>query len=282
MNPMNQWRKNKVKFAAIGLVCTGCLCFSALGSEGPTSNVWLSVTQVPSEARVSVTVPLAYGFVVKGSVDSGDTVPVSVENGNLYVPNVKVHVSVPSGSGVDAEYGLQTVSENAIPLRNYSTDVREEDLEEENPPREGLPVEVKPFIAGFDKDGGKEHYWKPVGDDPTWVSPDPVTNFKEYQMQIDGVAFSVPGQVTISYEDSSTEVKDVFWYDGKIALDAPEDVMTNGFTAAGTANVPSETYIDVSVKVGGIQNEYRQVEESLKVGAIFWQIIPGELPPAGP
>ena len=282
MNPMKPWRNNKIKLTAIGLVCTGCLCFSALASEGPTSNVWISVTQVPSEARVSVTVPLAYGFVVKGSVDPGDTVPVKVEDGNLYVPNVKVHVSVPSGGSGPAEYGLQTISESAIPIRNYSTDVREEHLEDENPPREGLPVEVKPFIAGFDEDGGTAHYWKAVGYDPTWNGTDPTTNFKEYQMQIDGVAFSEPGQVTISYEDASTEVKDVFWYNGKIALDAPEDVLTNGYTAAGTANIPSETYIDVNVKVGGKQNEYNQVEESLKVGAIFWQVIPGELPPATP
>ncbi len=96
-------------------------------------------------------------------------------------------------------------------------------------------------------------------------------------MLIDHVAFSDPGQVTISYEDSSTELKNVFWYADKIALNAPEDVMTNGYTAAGTANVPSETYINVGVKIGGMQSEYKQTEESLKVGAIFWQVIPGEL-----
>jgi hypothetical protein len=282
MNPMRRWKKYKVILATVGFVCTGCLCFSALASEGPTSNVWLSVTQIPSEARVSVTVPLAYGFVVRGSVDSSDTYPVSAENGNLILPNAKVHVSVPSDSGTTSEFELQTISEHTIPILNYSTDVREEHLEEENPPREGLPVELKPFIAGYDSDEGKTHYWKTVGYDPTWDGASSQTNFKEYQMLIDNVAFSDPGQVTISYEDSSTELKDVFWYADKIALNAPEDVLTHGYTAAGTAHIPSETFVTVGVKVGGMQSEYKQVEESLKVGAIFWQVIPGELPEVTP
>ncbi|WP_313257068.1 hypothetical protein [Lacrimispora sp.] len=284
MNPMRRWKKYKVILATVGFVCTGCLCFSALASEGPTSNVWLSVTQIPSEARVSVTVPLAYGFVVRGSVDSSDTYPVSAENGNLILPNAKVHVSVPSdsGTGITAEFELQTISEHTIPILNYSTDVREEHLEEENPPREGLPVELKPFIAGYDSDEGKTHYWKTVGYDPTWDGASSQTNFKEYQMLIDNVAFSDPGQVTISYEDSSTELKDVFWYADKIALNAPEDVLTHGYTAAGTAHIPSETFVTVGVKVGGMQSEYKQVEESLKVRAIFWQVIPGELPEVTP
>ncbi len=284
MSPMRRWKKYKVRLAAVLLICMGSLRFSALASEGPASNVWLSVTQIPSEARVAVTVPLAYGFVVRGSVDSNDTNPVSVEDGNLIVPNVKVHVSVPSdsGSGTKAEFELQTITEHAIPIRNYSTDVREEHMEEENPPREGLPVVLKPFIAGYDSDEGKTHYWKVVEDDPTWDRISSPTRFKEYQMLMDHVAFSDPGEVTISYEDGNTALKSVLWYDSTIALNAPEDVQTHGYTAAGTALIPSEKYVTVDVKVGGRQDEYSQVEESLKVGAVFWQVIPGELPEATP
>ncbi|MSS10657.1 hypothetical protein FYJ38_18705 [Clostridium sp. WB02_MRS01] len=284
MSPMRRWKKYKVRLMAVGLICTGCLSFSALASEGPASNVWLSVTQIPSEARVSVTLPLAYGFVVRGSVDSNDTNPVSVEGGNLIVPNVKVHVSIPSdpGSGTKAEFELQTISEHAIPIRNYSTDVREEHMEEEYPPREGLPIELKPFIAGYDSDEGKTHYWKVVKDDPTWNGTSSQTRFKEYQMLIDDFAFSDPGEVTISYEDGNMELKSVLWCDGTITLNAPEDVQAHGYTAAGTALIPSEKYVTVDVKVGGRQDEYSQVEESLKVGAIFWQVIPGELPEVTP
>ncbi len=284
MKRLGQWIKCKVRLTAVGIVCTSCLYFSASASEGPASNVWLSITQIPSEARVSVTVPLVYGFVVKGSVDSNDVYPVSAENGNLIMPNVKVSVSAPSGSGggTTASFELQTISEQTIPLLNYSTDVREEHLEEENPPREGLPVELKPFIAGSNSDQGKMHYWKAVGYDPTWDGVSAQTNFKEYQMLINHVAFSEPGQMAIRKENGSIELKDVFWYADKIALNAPEEVLVNGYTAAGTAHIPSETYVTAGVKVGGMQNEYKQVEESLKVGAIFWQVIPGELPEVTP
>lgn len=282
MNPMKRWKKNKVRLTAIGFICVVSLCFSALADEGPASNVWLSVIQLPSEARISVTVPLAYGFVVRGSVEDSDRFPVSVEHGNLILPNAKVHVSVPSGPGITAEYELQTISEQAIPIRNYSTDVRKEHIEEENPPREGLPVELKPFIAGYGSDNGRTHYWEAVGDDPTWDGVSEQTNFKKYQMLLNDVPFSIPEQMTISYEDGSPELKEVFWYAGTIPLNAPEDVMAHGYTAAGTALIPSETYVTASVKVGGSQNEYKQVEESLKVGAVFWQVIPGELPEVTP
>lgn len=282
MNPMKRWKKNKVRLTAIGFICVVSLCFSALADEGPASNVWLSVIQLPSETRISVTVPLAYGFVVRGSVEDSDTFPVSVEHGNLILPNAKVHVSVPSGPGTKAEYELQTISEQAILIRNYSTDVRKEHIEEENPPREGLPVELKPFIVGIEKDSEKTHHWKVVGNDPTWHEGATPTHFKEYQMLMNNIPFSEPGKVTIIDEDEKTESKDVLWYKETITLKAPEDVQTLGYTAAGTALIPSETYVTAGVNVGGSQNEYKQVEESLKVGAIFWQVIPGELPEVAP
>jgi len=282
MNPMRRWKKFKVRLTAVGFICAVCLCFSASAGEDPASNVWLSVTQLPSEARVSVTVPLAYGFVVRGSVDDSDRVPVSVENENLILPNVKVHVSVPSGPGVTAEYELQMTSGQAVPIRNYSTDIREEHMEDANPPREGLPVELKPFIAGYGSDSGRTHYWEAVGYDPTWDGISEQTNFKRYQMLLNDNPFSISGQMKISDEDGNPELKDVFWYAGTIPLNAPEDVMAHGYTAAGTALIPSETYVTAGVKVGGSQNEYKQVEESLKVGAIIWQVIPGELPEVTP
>ena len=38
--------------------------------------------------------------------------------------------------------------------------------------------------------------------------------------------------------------------------------------------MPSETEIAYDVQVGGTQNQYKQVEQSVKVGEIIWEITP--------
>ena len=249
-----------MKGMAAVLICTGVLCVSAFaeGASGPTSNVWLDVIPVPTAARISVTVPLSYGFAVIGSAEESAGIPVSTINGNILLP--------------------KTVSQSSVLIRNYSTDVRDEYADEELPPREGLPVEVKPYMVAFQDSSGPTHHWQPASADPTWdgtagTEDAAKLNFKKFQMLLDNLAFSVAGQKSI---DST--VKDVFWLEDFIALDAPPNVADYGYTSAGTAQVPSEKYISVQVRVGGIQNQYKQVEESVKVGAIYWEVIPGELP----
>lgn len=273
-----------MKGIATVLICTGVLCFSVLAEEesGPASNVWLDVIQVPTEARISVSVPLSYGFAVIGSIESNAGIPVSTANGNLLLPNVRVVVTTPStslpGAAGGAEYEIQTFSEPSVPIRNYSTDVRDEYADEELPPREGLPVEVKPYMIGVQDSLNPVHHWQPSSTDPTWdgaagTEETAKYNFKKFQMLLDNLAFSVDGQKNID-----GTLRNVIWLEDTIALDAPPDVPDYGYTSAGTAQVPSEKYISVQVKVGGMQNQYKQVEESLKVGAIYWDIIPGELP----
>lgn len=293
------------------LVGTGILCFSvpaeaiSVGTgndvgttpaetveSGPASNVWLDVIQVPTQARISVTVPLSYGFAVIGSVEDTAVNPVSVENGNLLLPNIRVVVKTPSGVASNAVYEIQTVSESSIPIRNYSTDVRDENADEEIPPREGLPVAVQPYMIALPVDDNlipiPIHHWQPSLTDPTWKAPETAdeakVNFKKFQMVLDGLAFSEPEQKSISTILSNgtvtNKVWNVIWLENKstIALDAPPSVPDYGYTSAGTARIPSEKHISVQVRVGGIQNQYTQVEESLKVGAIYWEVIPGALP----
>ena len=279
MNDRKQWRQWKTKAVMKGivivLICTGFLCFSVLAEEesGPTSNVWLDVIQMPTQAQISVTVPLSYGFAVIGSVNSNDKNPVSKENGNLLLPNVRVVVTTPSGtSGVNAEYAIQTVSGSSIPIRNYSTDVREEYAEEAFLPREGLPVEVRPYMTWDDRYSALVHHWEPSLTDPTWdgvsAEKDAKVNFKKFQMLLNDLPFSKKGQQNVIW------LKD----ESAIALDAPPHVLDYGCTPAGTARIPSEQYISVQVRVGGMQNQYKQAEQSLKVGTIYWDVIPGELP----
>ena len=273
-------KKNSRKIkagAAAFLLCTGCLCFSAL-ADSPYSNVWLDVVEIPSEARISVTVPLSYGFVVVGSVKDGNTGAVSVENENLMLSNVKVVVATPSDAlpgeeEGELEFSIETITESAIPAKNYSTDVREEYMGDDNPPREGLPVSLEPYILAVESGtipglGTFQHHWKPLATEPEAVEAD----FKRFRMELDGHPFSIEREMII---DGKKER--VIGMDGAIELAAPPDVLTNGHTAAGTAIEPSDTYIPVDIKVGGVQNQYKQIEASLKVGEIRWNIIPGEL-----
>ena len=67
--------------------------------------------------------------------------------------------------------------------------------------------------------------------------------------------------------------KDVYRLNGKLRLSAP-DVATYGLTEGGTAKVAADTEFTMDVQVGGIQSQYRQVEESVKVGEIIWEITP--------
>jgi len=286
MNARRQWTtKDIMKGIVTVLICTGVLCFSILAEEesGPTSNVWLDVIQVPTQARISVTVPLSYGFAVIGSVESSAENPVSVADGNLLLPNVRVVVTEPSGTlpgaAGSAEYAIQTVSEASIPIRNYSTDVRDGDEDKEPLPREGLPVEARPYMVSVPDSTYGPHHWQPSKTDPTWDGMSTETNFKKFQMILDGLAFSVEGQ---KYIEDFNAIKDVLLLNGTFALAAPPDVPLYGYTSAGTAQVPSQKYLSVDVKVGGRQNQYKQVEESVKVGAIYWDIIPGELPAVVP
>lgn len=248
------------------------LCFSSSASSadsvGPTTNVWIDVVELSTEARVSVTVPLSYGFAVLGTTETSGTIAdeaISVLNGNLYLPNVRVDVITPSAAGTAPEYQLSYVG-TVMPISNYSTDVRLENLDQTDPEREGLPVELRPYIVDSGETG---HFWQISSSQPTNHGED----FKKYRMVLDGKAFSE--ESTRNIDGSLTPVVVI---SDNIALPAPPDVPANGHTAAGTAQVPSQTYVPVDVQIGGRRGQYHQVEESINVARIIWEIIPGELP----
>lgn len=268
-------KQARKRWAGIGvcLSCTGFLCISSLAG-GPSSHVWLGVVETSSEARISVTVPFSFGFAVIGSLEAGASGAVSVEAGNLLLSNVRVKVNVPSAPGTDPSYSIETVSGPAVPISNYSTDVREEDINQDNPPRHGLPVSLRPYleevknvtIAGQ----AITHNWIPIKEEPTTNPAD----FKKYRMELNTYTFSVEGKEL----NKDGILSDILRLSESINLDAPPDVPANGYTAAGTAIVPSEKQVDVNIKVGGIQSQYKQVEQSCKVGEIHWKVVPGELP----
>lgn len=274
----------KMMGAAAVFLCSGCLAISAMADnpkasapyeEGPVSNLWMSVVELPSQARVSVTVPVSYGFAVVGSVDSSANGAVKSSDGTVLLSNVRVQVTKPSsGNGLaDGEYTITTVGLPQVPLRNYSTDERGEAADGSNPVREGIPVEIKPYVTETPETliGSvvKLHHWKPIETDPTGDT----ALFKRYRMGLDGKWFDTPGKIT-----AGNKVLDAYFLGGKLSLEAPPDVPVNGWNAGGTAKVPYVGYFDVDVQVGGVQNQYNQVEQSVKVGQIGWEIIPGKLP----
>lgn len=258
-------RKN-IMAATVVFLCTGSLWSSAF-ADGPSTNVWLDVIQTPTQARISVTVPLAYGFAVVGSVNPADSGPVSVDQGNLLQANVRAEVITPSGGTGDVEYEVKVEGQAALTIKNYSTDMRDG---EENGVREGLPIEIEPYLVPVSENAsGAKHHWKSSATLPT----DAETDFKKFRMSLNGQAFAVPGTL-----GSGSSQQDILWLENKIDLEGPPDVPANGYTAAGTANIPYTLYLPVSIAVGGKQNQYYQVEESSKVSKIYWKVTPGILP----
>lgn len=241
--------------ASIGLCTTG-----AAMAGGPSTNVWIDVIKRPAQNRICVTVPMTYGFVVVGSPEADNTRPISLENGNLLLPNIKVDVDETSGTEGDRNYFLTFTGAEKLPIKNYSTIENVDDVGNVLN-RTGLAVKLQ---ASMDAKEGEQLI--PPSDRGYWTLSDtkPGTEeaeFKKYQMSLDGKAFSV--------KDG-----DIYRMDGEIPLAAPPEVEKNGWTAAGTANIPSEYFADVDVAVGGVQGHYNKVEESMKIGTIHWTIKP--------
>lgn len=261
------WKKAAIAVcltAAAGLGWTKMVM--AEGTEGPSTNVWIDVIKRPTQDRICVTVPMAYGFVVVGSQDFDNNTPISVEEGTLLLPNVRVEMDETSGEEGRREYSLTVTGARELPVRNYSTTILEEN--EEEGIRTGLAVTLGASMDARDETGimppKNRGYWTLTDTEPGTGTED----FKKYQMSLDGHALSI----LESEGDDPSEAS--YRMDGEISLKAPPDVEQNGWTAAGTANIPSEHWMNTDVKVGGVQGHYSQVEESLKVGTIRWTVEP--------
>lgn len=257
-------KKYRNKAAVFGLAVAAGFCFTqtvrAEGTKepaGPATTVWLDVVKKPKQDRICVTVPMAYGFVVVGSQDTEDMTPITVENGTLLLPDVRVEKK--TGENGQEEYSLSLTSPKELLTRNYSTTVLEEN--EDTGIRTGLGVKLGAYMEEEDDRGN----WTLTEETPEPSAED----FKKYQMVLDDKAFS-------KKESGSGFEKDRFYMDGEISLDAPPDLEKHGWTAAGTANVPSEYRVNVDVRVGGVKGNYNQTEESAKVGMIHWTVMPDQ------
>lgn len=243
--------KTVLGLALAGLVAGTALTPGALAAqaEGPGTDVWMSVVPRPSDTRISVTIPTAIGFVVVGSTES--TGAITVENGNLLLPNVKVE-----GDGT-GDNKVTVTGESTLRMENYSTDVPEEQLNKPEGERKriGLAVNVDATIKHQ-----TDSAWTPIATEPGQAEGDA----KKYQVSV-GVSQTLG-------VFNKTE-------DGALRLDKPftlpkPPVGESGWTTAGVSLVPSRTQLLLDIKVGGTQNMYTTTENSAKVAQIVWEITP--------
>lgn len=224
------------------------------------TEVWAGIVidEANMDAKIKVEVPTLFAFVVKGTTDAANT--AGIADGDLYLPNVKVHVTTPSlPGGGDAVYELQTVSEvteeGKLPFTNYSTYV-------DNGDRTGLPVKINGNIKN-EGDIASRNFWTHTASGGT---TDVETDFKHYNVSIDGHNFdtlAANGGLQMADADA-------------ITLAAPD--VNLGGTGANIdavtkyASIGETIYATFDVSVGGQKGQYKQVEESAKVGTIVWTV----------
>lgn len=256
---------------ALATALAGTFTVAASGAEAapaPGTDVWLSVVPRPTQERVSVTLPTVIAFVVNGTADKANADAVSVQGGSLLLPNVKVE----GAEGGDGSYRLVTTGEPTLVARNYSTNVPEENLDDENPPRYGIQVQLGATVMTAQDEGGAtvppagRANWTLTGTAPTTDQAD----FKKFRLSLDGHAFS-------KRIDGNT-----YEMDGEITLGAAP-AHEFGWTAGGVSNKPFEQELALNVEVGGTRGMYSTAENSAKAAQIIWTVraLPLEYPLPG-
>lgn len=261
-------RNGKSAGIAIGITAT-VMCFCTVGIyamadtraggtdvDGPSSNLWLSVVDISAAPRISVTVPMAYSFMVSGSTEDADSRPVTIDNGSVQLGKTVVW------DEENAVYDIVTEDSRAdrVEFKNYSTEV--EMLDAGNTVRKGAYVSVQGHLMAEKSSAltGTDTWWKPVAEDPTGDSE----KFKCYRLGI-GDWFDQSDPVSIGGSDN-----DALTTKERLTL-APPDA-SGGFDVGGTAKNPQSTYFNISLQVGGVRNNYNVPEESAKAGRIIWNV----------
>lgn len=262
----------KMKFvsivAAMAMTATmGASAFATATSEDPNGNiggavptengteVWAGVAVDNPDMRIKVTVPTLFAFVVNGTVDTAKkTDAITVENGGLLLPNVKVENvtgGTPTG-GTGATYDLTTTGSGSLTFENYSTyyDSTATDYK-------GLEVDLNGTLKA---EVGAT--WKPV-------AADPAAKY-EYRVSLNGASFDTARDGGYGLADA-------------ITLTAPSEV-ENGKNIDTTTKLAKTPYVEEAefgVEVGGTRGDYSTAENSAKVGTIVWKVSTQQTVPAG-
>ena len=217
------------------------------------TDVYAGIVLNDPDAKIRVEVPTLFAFVVSGTVDA-DTNKVSSADGTILLPNVKVKVDDPTVN--NGTYSIQTEQNAKLRFTKYCT-AKKSDTE-----RMGIPVQISGYV---NEEGtlAERNNWQHVGA----VAEGDTASFKQYNVSIDGIPFDTPHGA------------DGFGMGTGITLAAPDlgtqkadNTYPNMDETTKLALVGSEHPAKFDVMVGGQRGQYKQVEESAKVGTIVWTI----------
>ena len=254
-------RKNTAK-KVLGTLTAAAICMSmTIPAMAATTNSGGDIVTVPdgtdvyagvvvddetnADARIRVTVPTVFAFVVNGTTAAGsnkDSV-LSSTDGTILLPNVKVNVLDPTSSNSDYEIAVEQNS--TMTFTNYST------KEKTGGGREGIPVNLTGSIEnkGSDKD---RNYWKHSAN---------AQGFKEFTLSLESQKFNkAAGANTLEMANA-------------VVLDAPDvSDAANVDTTTKLAKTGAAKDLAFDVQVGGKRGQYHQIEQSAKVGTIVWTV----------
>lgn len=253
-------RKNTAK-KVLGTLTAAALCMSmTIPAMAATTNSGGEVVTVPggtdvfagvvvddetnADARIRVTVPTVFAFVVNGTLDAAKlNNPLSSADGTILLPNVKVNVLDPTSNNSDYEIAVE--QDSTMTFTNYST------KEKTGGGREGIPVNLTGSIEnkGSDKD---RNYWKHSAN---------AQGFKEFTLSLE------------SHKFNKAAGANTFEMANAVVLAAPDvSDAANVDTTTKLAKTGAAKDLAFDVQVGGKRGDYKQIEQSAKVGTIVWTV----------
>lgn len=254
-------RKNTAK-KVLGTLTAAALCMSmTIPAMAATTNSGGEVVTVPggtdvyagvvvddetnADARIRVTVPTVFAFVVNGTTAAGANAGdvLSSTDGTILLPNVKVNVLDPAST--NSNYEIAVEQDSTMTFTNYST------KEKTGGGREGISVNLTGSIEnkGSDKD---RNYWKHSAN---------AQGFKEFTLSLESQKFNKAAGAN------------TFEMANPVVLDAPDvSDAANVDITTKLAKTGAAKDLAFDVQVGGKRGQYHQIEQSAKVGTIVWTV----------
>ena len=265
------------------------------------TNIWIDVVEIDPNTQISVTVPVSFAFVVKGTSDDTS----NITSDDLLLPHATI--TVPDGGG---KYQLGFGDNTAYcTLANYSTTMK---VDQTDPTvRQGLSVKVNARIENSKEAENERKYWL-VKDEQEIEAINNAAgmgsecSFKLYALTltdsftdpIKTYKFENPKEKSLNPDKSSIEKiysvyladKDIL--DSDISSDNTKDARDDELEKCIALPAPTSTQYDekglavepyylnlnYELTVGGRRCDYKQIEGSAKIATIIWDIYSDTVP----